>query len=202
VRELVPGIHHWTARHPRIKIRVSSYYLEPAGVLLDPILPEDVALDWFAERDPAPQQIVLTNRHHYRHSDEFREALGGIPVRASSPGMHEFEDGPQVDPFEFGDELAPGVRAIEIGGICPDDTALHIDLAGGTIAFADGLVRPPGGGPLSFVPDGLMGEPERDKQALRDSLRGLLERDFENLLFAHGDPLVGGGKQALREFLD
>jgi hypothetical protein len=47
-----------------------------------------------------------------------------------------------------------------------------------------------------------MGDPERDKQALRDSLRGLLMRDFDNLLFAHGEPLVGGGKQALRDFLD
>ena len=202
MHEVVPGIHHWTAQHPKIKIRVSSYYLEPAGVLLDPILPEDAELDWFAGRRPAPRQIVLTNRHHYRHSDEFREALGGIPVRASRPGLHEFEGGPEVEPFEFGDELAPGVTAVEIGGICPDDTALHIDLGGGTIAFADGLIRPPGGGPLSFVPDGLMGDPERDKRALRDSLRGLLRRDFDNLLFAHGEPLVGGGKQALRNFLD
>jgi hypothetical protein len=201
VREIVPGIHHWTAPHPRIKIRVSSYYVAPMGILLDPILPQDVELDWFARRERPPEQIVLTNRHHYRHGDEFREALGGIPVRASRPGMHEFEGGPQVDPFDFGDELAPGVAAIEVGGICPDDTALHLEIGGGTMALADSLIRLPHGGPLSFVPDQLMGDPERDKSALRDSLTALLERDFENLLLAHGDPLVGDGKEALREFL-
>ena len=32
-------------------------------------------------------------------------------------------------------------------------------------------------------------------------VRGLLERDFEHLLFAHGEPLVGGGKSALRDFV-
>ena len=30
---------------------------------------------------------------------------------------------------------------------------------------------------------------------------GLLERDFEHLLFAHGDPIVGNGKTALRAFV-
>ncbi|HEV2075137.1 MAG TPA: hypothetical protein VGR10_02765 [Thermoleophilaceae bacterium] len=202
MQEILSGIHHWSAPHPKIKIRVSSYHLVAAGVVLDPIMPEDGNLDRLVESDPRPGQIVLTNRHHYRHGDDFREALGGIPVRVSRPGLHEFEGGPAVEPFEFGDELAPGVTAIEIGGICPDDTALHIDAAGGTIAIADAVIRPPGGGPLSFVPDQLMGDPDRDKRALRESLRKLLDHDFENLLLAHGEPVVGGGREALREFLD
>jgi hypothetical protein len=32
-------------------------------------------------------------------------------------------------------------------------------------------------------------------------LRGLLTRDFDHLLFAHGEPLIGGGRAALRRFL-
>jgi len=36
---------------------------------------------------------------------------------------------------------------------------------------------------------------------LRESLRRLLELDFDSLLFAHGEPLIGGGRAALREFL-
>jgi hypothetical protein len=203
VREIVPGIHHWEAPHPRIKIPVSSYWVEPAATLLDPIMPEDGDLGWLSDLDRRPEQILLTNRHHYRSSDEFSAALGGVPVRASRPGMHEFEGGPEVEPFDFGDELAPGVTAIEVGGICPDDTALHIDLAGGTVALADAIVTPPAGGPLTFVPDQLMGDPERDRQALRESLRSLVDRyDFENVLLAHGRPVVGGGRQALRDFLD
>jgi len=199
VNEILPGIHHWTAFHERIRQPVSSYYVEPAGVLLDPMLPDE-GVEWFEGR-ARPQQVLLTNRHHYRHSDRFVEAFG-CPVRASAPGMHEFEDTDRrVEPFAYGDEPAPGIRAIEVGAICPDDTALHIDVGEGAIALADGLIRP-AGGPLAFVPDSLLGDdPAAVREGLRDSLRALLERDFDHLLFAHGNPLIGGAKAALRDFV-
>jgi hypothetical protein len=198
VQEIAPGIHHWTAFHPNIKQDVCSYYVESAGMLVDPMEPPD-GLGFFESLDPKPQQIVLTNRHHFRHSDRFREAFG-CPVRCIEVGLHEFSDDQQVEGFEFGDELAPGVVAVEIGGICPDDTALHIQHAGGAIAFADGVIRY--GGEVGFVPDGFMDDPPRDKQAIKDSCRGLLERDFDHLLFAHGEPLIGGGHAALKEFVN
>jgi hypothetical protein len=198
VQEILEGIHHWTAFHEGIRTNVSSYYVEPAGALLDPMVPDE-GLEWFESREVRPQQILLTNRHHYRHSDRFREAFD-LPVRASSPGLHEFENGPEVEGFEFGDELAPGIVAVEVGGICPDDTALHIELAEGALAFADALIRY--AGRLAFVPDNLMGDPPRDKRAMMESFRGLLERDFDHLLFAHGEPQVRGGKAALRDFVN
>jgi hypothetical protein len=199
MQEVVSGIWHWTAFHPRIRQPVSSHYVEPAGALVDPMLPAE-GIEWFEARDRTPTQILLTNRHHYRQSDAFVEAFG-CPVRCTRQGLHEFEGGPEVEGFEFGDELAPGITAVEIGAICADEAALHIAREKGAVAFADGLIRP-AGGPLGFVPDGLMGDdPGTVKSALKDSLRGLLERDFEHLLFAHGEPLVGGGKSALADFV-
>ncbi len=95
-------------------------------MLIDPLVPQE-GLGWFQDR--LPQQIVLTNRHHYRQSDRFVEEFGCV-VRCSRPGLHEFEGGPDVEGFEFGEELAPGITAIEIGAICPDETALtHRDAA-------------------------------------------------------------------------
>jgi hypothetical protein len=198
MREVLPGIHHWTALHPRIRQPVSSYYVEPAQVLIDPLVPRE-GLEWFEHRPP--QQVVLTNRHHYRQSDRFEEEFGCI-VRCSESGLHEFEGGPDVEGFAFGEELAPGVTAVEVGAICPDETALHIAIGDGTIAFADGLTRP-GGGRLTFVPDFLMGDdPGAVKAGLLDSLQDLLELPFDSLLFAHGEPLVGGGKRAIRGFVE
>jgi hypothetical protein len=199
IREVLPGVHHWTALHPRIRLPVDSYYIEPARIVLDPLVPRE-GLEWFEHRQ-TPNQIVLTNRHHLRHSEVFAEAFG-CPIRCSDAGLHEFERGPKVEGFAFGDELAPGITAHRLGAICPDDTALHIRGADrGALAFADGLTRPRGGR-LGFVPRFLMGDdPSSVRAGLRESLRRLLDLDFDNLLFAHGDPLIGGGRAALREFL-
>ena len=200
IREVLPGVHHWTAIHPRIRLPVDSYFIEPAGIVLDPTVPRE-GLEWF-ERRGAPSQIVLTNRHHLRDSEAYAEAFA-CPIRCSDAGLHEFERGPKVEGFAFGEELAPGITAYELGAICPDDTAIHIPTAGdGALAFADGLTRPRGGG-LRFVPGFLMGDdPSAVRAGLRESLRRLLELDFDSLLFAHGEPLVGGGRVALREFVD
>ncbi len=116
-------------------------------------------------------------------------------------GLHEFEGTDlDVEPYDPGDEVAPGIVAIGTDAISDDDTTFHIAHGGGALAFGDGLVRPPGA-PIGFVPDYLMDEPERTKERLLDAFRGLLERDFEHLLFAHGEPLIGGGREALKDFV-
>jgi hypothetical protein len=199
IREVLPGVHHWTAIHPKIRLPVDSHYIESARVVLDPIVPRE-GLQWFECREP-PNQVVLTNRHHLRHAERYAEAFG-CSIRCSATGLHEFERGPRVEGFAFGEELAPGITAHELGAICPDDTALEIRTASGTaLAFADGLTRPRGGG-LAFVPGFLMGDdPAAVRAGLRESIRALLDLDFDNLLFAHGEPLIGGGKTAIREFI-
>jgi hypothetical protein len=92
--------------------------------------------------------------------------------------------------------------ALEVGALCPDETALLIPEAEGLLALADGVVRREDG-PLGFVPDEYMGDdPEGVKAGLKQSYQRLLQRDFDHLLLAHGWPWIGGGKQALREFIE
>ena len=199
MREILPGILHWTAFHEGIRMDVSSYYVASADALIDPMVPPE-GLDRLSGH-PRPERIVLTNRHHYRHSGKYVEAFG-CPILCHEAGLHEFEGGPDVEGFAFGDELGPGMTALEVDAICPEETALHIVAGEGILAFADGLIRA-GEGALGFVPDALMGdEPEEVKRGLRESFRALLEHDFDTLLFAHGLPLVGGGRRALEAFLD
>jgi hypothetical protein len=195
---VVSGIWHWSAMHPRTGGRAHSYLLEDARTVLDPMVGDDV-LDELRARQP--ERVVLTNRHHWRQSDRLAAELG-TPVLCPEPGLHEFEGTDRdVEPYRYGDELAPGVIAHEVGAICPDDAALEIRVGDGLIAFADGLMRGREG--LHFVSDPLLGDdPEAVKRGLVDSLRRICELDFDSLLFAHGEPLVGGGKQALVEFLD
>jgi len=195
MREIGPGIHHWAARHPKIGIEVSSYYVEPAATLLDPLEPPE-GIEWFESRTK-PERILLTNRHHYRHSDRFAEAFG-CPVLCNQNGLHEFEGGPEVEGFAFGDVLADGIIAVEVGVLCPEETALHIEAGDGFVALADSLMNYD---ELRFVPDNLLGQdPEAIKAGLMESFRRLLELAFDGLLLAHGEPIVPGGKQRLGEF--
>jgi hypothetical protein len=197
VEEVAPGIWHWTARHPRIGIDVSSYYLPAQRLLIDPLVPNDVV--GRLEQLGAPREILLTNRHHWRDCGKLIERFD-CEVRASRPGMHEFSDDQPVEPFDFGDELAGGaVVAYEVGAICPDESALHIP-AVSALAVADGVIHY---GALRFVPDDLMDEPERTKAGLRTAYGRLAgELDFDHLLTAHGGPVVGAARDRLREFAE
>jgi glyoxylase-like metal-dependent hydrolase (beta-lactamase superfamily II) len=82
--------------------------------------------------------------------------------------------------------------------ISPDDTVMHIEVAEGVLLFADSIVNQDG---LGFVSDGLIGDdPEAVKAKIRERATALLDEEFDHLLFAHGDPVIGGGKDALRAF--
>ena len=110
---------------------------------------------------------------------------------------------PREDALLVGEEVAPDIVALKVGAICPEETALYLKEAnGGALSFADGLIRFADGS-LGFVPDFLLGDdPEEVKRRLKESLRRLLEQRFEHLLFAHGLPFIGGGKEALAAFLE
>jgi hypothetical protein len=190
MHELAPGIRHWTARHPKIGAQVSSYWLPDLGVLIDP-------LDVPGEVEDV-NTILLTNRHHGRSSLEARERFGAT-VHVPQAGMQDWQGQP-VEPYEPGEEFADGgVTAYEVGAICPDESALHAPSVS-ALAVADGVIRYEDG--LRFVSDGLMDDPENTKRGLKDAYARLTdELEFDNLLVAHGRPIAGGARAALRDFV-
>ncbi len=191
MEEIQPGLLHWTAYRDTIGADVHSYLHVPSGTVLDPMEPLNGV-----DALPPVQRVVLTNRHHYRQSDRFRAAFR-CPILCHEAGLHEFDG--DVEGCAWGDELAPGVTALEVGVLCPEETAVHL---GDALGFADALIRGRHG-ELGFVPDFLLGdEPEDVKRDLVASLRRLAELDFDAMLFAHGDPLASGARERLRDFLE
>lgn len=189
--EILPGLFHWKAVHPRIKVEVGCHFVAGSGTIIDPLPPAE-GLEWFEGR--GVERIVLSNRHHLRDAPRIAERFG-CPILCHEAGLHEFEDGPEVDGFAFGDRLAPDVVALEMDAICPEDTVLRIEAGRGALLFADSLIRY---GQVGFVSDKLIGDdPEGVKRRIRQRSAALLEQDADNLLFAHGDPLIGGGREAL-----
>jgi glyoxylase-like metal-dependent hydrolase (beta-lactamase superfamily II) len=202
-QEVLPGVFWFTQVHPNIGFEVSSHYLYAERVLIDPMIPGGT-ITWFDEQEKGPPtDILLSNRHHYRHSSDYVQRYG-TAVHCISHGMHEFAgvEGPgRPRPFEFGEELAGGVIAKEVGAICPDDTAFYIP-AHRALLCADGVMQFAPGTPLMFVPDQFMDDPLQTKRGLIDSFSKLCELDFEHLLLAHGPPVIGDGKTKLAEFVE
>jgi hypothetical protein len=188
--ELVPGVLHWTALHPNMKMDVSSYFVTGSATLIDPLNP--------GGEDLEPERIVLTTRHHLRSSTDF-----GCPILCHESGLHEFEDGPEVAGFAWGDQLAPDVRAVEVDAISPDDTGFFVEAGDGCLAIGDAVMHYEES--IHFVWDKYLvdeGDPEPVKVAIREALGRLLDLPFDALLFAHGNPIAGGGKEALRRFVE
>lgn len=197
MKEILPGIFHWTRVHPKIQTEVSSFWLPEEWVLIDPLVPQE-GFDAFPE---APKNILLTNRHHLRDGLRFQERFG-CAIWCADSGMGEFTEGEDVTPFRVGDILPGNIQSLRVGVICPDETALLLQREGGALFAGDGVVRF-GDGPLGFVPDDYIGEnPEEIKSGLRRAYAELLEKHrFDHLLLAHGAPWVGGGRQALEAFV-
>ena len=198
MQEVLPGVLHWTTQHEGIGVRVHSHFAVESAALIDPRVPEG-GIEEVAQYG-RPDRILLSNRHHLRHSEQFAAAFG-CPIRCHEAGLWEFDRGPDVQPFRFGDEVAPGITALEMGALTPEDTVFRLSAGRGALLFADGLIRD-GDGALAYVPDWLMGDdPEGVKHGLTASLRRLLDEDFDALLFAHGEPMPEGGHAALATFV-
>lgn len=199
MEEIAAGIWSWSTFHEGIGYPVRSHLVVAGGeaVVVDPRVPEE-GLERVAEI-AAPVHALLTNRHHHRHAEAFRERFG-LTVWCHEAGLHEFAGtGAEVEAFGFGDELPGGFRAEEVATLCPEETALH-HAGASALALGDAAVHQPAG--LDFVPEPYIGDdPEGVKAGLRRVLGELVERlEFRHLLLAHGDPIVDEGRERLREF--
>ena len=194
---LPSGLRHWRAIHPDLHAEVSSYALVEEGVLLNPLLPDgdDSVLEGVTVR-----AVVLNNRLHVRDVERLG-APDGVSVHAPTPGLEDLAElAVDVKGYADGDELPGGMRAIEVGGISPDEFALHLPRYR-ALAVADGVLRKGEGG-LEMMPDSLLGDdPDAVRAALGKAFARLAEElDFDHLLLAHGDPVLGDAREQLRAY--
>jgi hypothetical protein len=190
MHEIAPGISHWTAKHPKHGLEVSSYWLPELKVLLDPVaVPGEVT---------EVEEIVLSNRHHRRDMLTAHERFGAR-IRAPRVGMHEFEEGDPVEPYDFEEPLAGGaITPYQVTELWPDDCALHIP---SVRALALGDTASHYRDELALVPDEYMGDPEAEGKGIKEGLARCADRlDFDHLLLAHGTPIPNEGRERLREF--
>jgi glyoxylase-like metal-dependent hydrolase (beta-lactamase superfamily II) len=195
MHEIVAGIHTWSWFSQEKGLDFNGFYLlGPGGAaIVDPPPCSEADLALMA-RMGAPLAIVITNGHHLRRGREVAARFGApIVIGEADAGM--------IDPapdgtFRDGESLPAGLTALGIpDGKTPGETALHAPWAGAVI-LGDALIgRPPGR--LSLLPAGKYADPLK----ARAGLRRLLDLPFETILVGDGTPIVGRGREALREFL-
>ena len=218
VTELVPGLWRWTAPHPDWSPEddeggegwardVGCLYLETprALVLFDPLAPADDAerdrfwrgLDRDVER-LGPPHVLLTVFWHARSSQEILDRYAGARVWAHESATEKIGERVRyTDTFAIGDALPGAVGAIdalradEVLYWLPEQRAL---VTGDVILGArDGGVR--------VCPDSWLPE-KTSPQQFRKALRSVLDLPVEHVLVSHGEPVLGGSRNALRRALD
>jgi hypothetical protein len=120
-------------------------------------------------------------------------------VRVPRLGLHEFADDEPVEPYDFGEPLVGGaITPYQVTELWADDGALHIPSLD-ALAIADTVLNEDDR--LQFMPDVCFDDVSAEQQSIRAGLARLAdELDFQHLLLAHGAPLVGDGRERLREF--
>jgi glyoxylase-like metal-dependent hydrolase (beta-lactamase superfamily II) len=205
MQQILPGIFTWGSTYADRPWDLNGYalQLDSGTVLVDPPAPEES--EWPAFDALAPiTTIILTNRDHSRDAALFQKryrtriAAGTYELAQLAPLVID-------EPLHEGDLIAGALRAIHLPGKSPGEIGLYFDPEhhalsrdlGGILLLGDALIgNPPGA--LALIP-----EPKLDNPALlRQSLRKLLDYEFNVLLLCDGQSIPGAAKARVAEFLN
>lgn len=192
--KLAEGVFTWGYFNLEKKYNFNGFLFAGEGgrVVVDPPPLSEDDRAYFESLDLWPELIVITNRNHLRDRQWW---IDRNPVPTA---MHEAELGQveiKVDkPLKDGDAVAPGLEAVHLPGKSPGEIGLYWR-ARKLLMLGDALIAPRG--KLALIPDAKLDDP----QALRRSVRRLDALDFDTLLVADGDPILGGAKAAVSSFI-
>lgn len=196
MREILADIFTWSRFSEPHGYDFNGYFIRhPEGNLcIDPVEPsEDMAeaLDRFGAT-----RILLTNRNHSRAANLLRRRTGARTAIHPDDAAHARSQNTELDEeLRAGDRLGPLV-AIAVPGKSPGEVAFHWSERR-LLIIGDAVIgNPPGR--CSLLREAVMDDPPR----LRESVRGLLDLDFDILLVGDGVPILRGAKARLRELVE
>lgn len=164
------------------------------NLCVDPVEPDEQVAKEIAGLGVA--RILLTNRNHSRAANRVRKLTGARTAINPDDTSHARSQGTKLD-----DELCSGAKigpldVIGVPGKSPGEVALHwpdrrLLLVGDVV-----IGNPPGH--CGLLHEGVMDNPSR----LRESVRKLLELDFDTLLVGDGEAILQGAKDRLKELVE
>ena len=185
----------WQAHDPTIKTDLfSSAVLIGLGLLLiDPISLSKDKLQEISQARPVAG-VIVTNANHWRSALDYSECLG-VPIFAHSAACPDSKPS-RIREIAKETVFAGDLEVIEIEGAAPGEIVLYLPANRGTLIVGDALIN--------FEPYGFTLLPRkycRNHREMRVSLRQLLTKTAERMLFAHGTPVLSHATSRLRQLL-
>ncbi len=193
--EILSGIHTWRWFSEPHGYNFNGYLIHDArgNLCIDPVDPGPEVADEIASAGVA--RILLSNRNHTRAANEVRARTAARTSIHPDDAVHARGQGAEIDDeLNVGDAVGP-LTVVGVPGKSPGEVAFHwperrILLVGDAV-----IGNPPGR--CGLLREAVMDDPAR----LRQSVRGLLDLDFDTLLMGDGTPIVGSAQAALRELV-
>jgi hypothetical protein len=213
MQKLTEGLWRWTARHPEwhpgefgAEVACFAASAGDTTLLIDPLLPPqpEQVLETIDHNLGDRLAILITIPYHVRSAEELwrryekdaETTIHGHP--ASAKRLDDRSAFREIDP---GVPLPGGVTAHTIGKPRRYEMPLHLPshdalVFGDAVAQADGRL-------VVWATDKVDAKVERfHRERFNPTLEPLLELDFERVLVTHGQPVLSGGKGALRDALN
>ena len=196
MKEIVEGIFTWSRFSEPHGYDFNGHLVRhPDGnICIDPVEPAAGTLDEIAREGAA--RIVLSNRNHSRAANLVRARTGARTAIHPVDAAHARDQGTEID-----DEIAVGgtigpFEAVAAVGKSPGEIALFWP-ARRILIVGDAIVGDPPG-TCKLLPERVMDDPPR----LRESVRALLDLDFDTLLVGDGVSILTDARTRVRELVD
>ena len=196
MNEIVTGILTWAWFSQPHGYHFNGYLVRhPEGNLcIDPVPPGDADLAEIVRIGVS--SVLLTNRNHSRAANLVRERTGASTLIHPDDAAHAKGQGAEIDrDLNVGETVGP-LAIVAVPGKSPGEVALHWPERSLLIVGDAVIGNPPGR--CGLLREKVMDDPAR----LRQSVRKLLDLEFDTLLFGDGASILHDAKMRLKELVD
>ena len=205
MRELAPGLLHWTARHPAwhpegFGDEVGSFALETddALLLVDPLLTADDHVDELgALAGGRPVHVLITIGYHVRSAAALAQRLRAHVWGPPAAGRRLPGDAPFTE-LEPGTEGPACATTYRIGRPVRGERPLWLP-SHGAVAFGDSVVATADGELRMWAQEHVDDRRRRFyRERFAPTLTPILDLPVRAVLVTHGEPVTEGAATALR----
>ncbi len=196
MQEIVSDIFTWPWFSEPHGYNFNGFLVRHAGgnLCIDPAEPTQEGLEEIVQHGVI--RVLLTNRNHVRACNQVRTRTGARTAIHPDDAAYARGQGAELDDeLQVGEKIGP-LAVVGVPGKSPGEVVLHWPERRLLIVGDAVIGNPPGH--CGFLRERVMDDPPR----LRESVRKLLDLDFDILLLGDGESILQDAKERLRELVD